>query len=58
MRKDYALQLEKIINENLSSVISGINPGLNYYPGWSDEYSLEEVMQDARQRDLKSGFNR
>jgi DNA replication and repair protein RecF len=56
MRKECVDELKRIVEENLESIVSGINPGFEYWQGWAQNQELGEAMRQTRSKDLKSGF--
>ncbi len=56
MRQYYVLALKNIICNELSSMVDGIQFGIEYQRGWPLVLSLQEALTRNRDRDIRSGF--
>ncbi|MEM7565128.1 MAG: DNA replication/repair protein RecF [Pseudomonadota bacterium] len=56
LRKEYVLKLGQVIETEFSEIVQGLNPLIEYIPGWPKEGSLETAIENSRARDLKTGF--
>ena len=56
MRRDYCKKLQDLVEVELSDILSGISLKLEYEQGWPDDHSLEDVLKNNRERDIRSGF--
>lgn len=55
-RRRYVELLSPLFNEVLSRLSALQMVKLSFYPGWEERHTLEQVMQNAIERDRKHGF--
>lgn len=55
-RKSIISKLNHCIKENLMDLISDLDIGIRYQPGWNNEKPLSILLKSQRKKDLKLGF--
>ncbi len=56
LRDDYIQKLTPVFNRVLSELVDLDNLAIHYYRGWDKERSLQEVLANTLERDMRSGY--
>ncbi len=55
-RSDYVIRLQDALGGMLESLLSLGDFSLSYYKGWDPSHSLDKILADSMQKDIKLGF--